>query len=59
PTDDSKPTEKVDELINRADDTDEPVRKRLGIYHDQTMPLFDYYLAEAKSGNTEYLKLFG
>jgi adenylate kinase len=48
-----------EELVIRADDVEETVRKRLGIYHDQTMPLVDYYRAEADSGNTKYHKLDG
>lgn len=30
-------------LIQRADDSEETVRKRLGVYHAQTSPLRDYY----------------
>jgi adenylate kinase len=30
-------------LIQREDDRPETVRKRLGVYHDQTEPLVDYY----------------
>ncbi|MBK6982497.1 MAG: adenylate kinase [Betaproteobacteria bacterium] len=30
-------------LIQRDDDLEETVRKRLGIYHRQTMPLVEYY----------------
>jgi adenylate kinase len=30
-------------LVLRADDTEETVRKRLEIYHDQTSPLIDFY----------------
>lgn len=30
-------------LIQRADDTEETVRKRLTVYHDQTAPLIGYY----------------
>lgn len=48
-----------EDLIIRDDDTEETVRKRLGIYHDQTKPLVDYYQAEAKEGNTQYHKLDG
>ena len=54
-----KDDETGEELIIRADDTEETVRKRLGIYHDQTMPLVDYYQGEAKAGNTHYHKLDG
>ncbi|WMN60353.1 adenylate kinase [Pseudoalteromonas xiamenensis] len=48
-----------EELVIRADDIEETVRKRLGIYHDQTKPLVDYYRAEANAGNTQYHKLDG
>ena len=54
-----KDDETGEELIVRADDTEETVRKRLGIYHEQTMPLVDYYQAEAAAGNTQYHKLDG
>lgn len=30
-------------LIQRADDTEEAVKKRLGIYHNETKPLIDIY----------------
>lgn len=32
------------ELIQRKDDTAETVEKRLGEYHSQTAPLFDFYM---------------
>jgi adenylate kinase len=32
-------------LIQRDDDTEETVRKRLDVYHQQTKPLVDYYSA--------------
>ncbi|MFC3032325.1 adenylate kinase [Pseudoalteromonas fenneropenaei] len=48
-----------EELIIRADDVEETVRKRLAIYHDQTKPLVTYYRTEAEAGNTEYHKLDG
>ena len=31
------------ELVLREDDKPETVQKRLGVYHDQTQPLIDYY----------------
>jgi adenylate kinase len=31
------------ELILRDDDKPETVKKRLGVYHEQTQPLIDYY----------------
>ena len=33
------------ELILRDDDKPETVQKRLGVYHDQTQPLIEYYTA--------------
>ena len=35
--------EKEEDLIQRADDTEETVTKRLSAYHDQTAPLIDFY----------------
>ena len=32
-----------EKLILRADDQPETVQKRLGVYHEQTQPLIDYY----------------
>ncbi|MBQ4812837.1 adenylate kinase [Pseudoalteromonas luteoviolacea] len=54
-----KDDETGEDLIIRADDTEETVRKRLGIYHDQTRPLVDYYQKEAQEGNTQYHRLDG
>jgi adenylate kinase len=38
-------------LTQRGDDREETVRKRLRIYHAQTMPLIDYYTTWAASGD--------
>lgn len=38
-------------LIQRVDDTEETVRKRLQVYHDQTKPLIDYYKNWAKTND--------
>ena len=38
-----------EELIQRPDDAEETVLKRLNIYHEQTKPLVDYYTEWAKS----------
>lgn len=43
-----KDNETGEPLVQRADDKEETVRKRLGIYHDQTAPLVDYYKNLAK-----------
>jgi adenylate kinase len=38
-------------LIQRDDDAEETVRKRLSVYHAQTAPLIKYYSDWAKSGD--------
>ena len=38
-----KDDETGDPLLHRADDTEETVRERLKVYHDQTRPLVEYY----------------
>ena len=48
-----------DDLVIRPDDEPETVRNRLGIYHEQTQPLVDFYQGEAKSGNCQYLTVDG
>ncbi|MBU3015076.1 adenylate kinase [Poseidonibacter lekithochrous] len=35
--------EKEEDLIQRADDTEETVKQRLSAYHEQTAPLIDFY----------------
>ena len=40
-----------EDLIQRPDDAEETVRKRLEVYHDQTKPLVDYYSNWAKGGD--------
>ena len=40
-----------EELIQREDDREETVRKRLEVYHRQTEPLIDYYAKWAASGD--------
>ncbi len=44
-------------LVIRPDDQEETVRKRLGVYHEQTKPLVDYYQAEANDGRCQYHKV--
>ncbi|HVO90773.1 MAG TPA: adenylate kinase [Casimicrobiaceae bacterium] len=38
-------------LIQREDDREETVLKRLAVYHSQTEPLLDYYVRWAKTGD--------
>ena len=49
-------------LIQRDDDREETVRKRLAVYHEQTEPLIDYYTKWAESSSTgapKYIKVNG
>lgn len=39
-----------EDLIQREDDSEDTVKKRLSIYHEQTEPLIEYYSSWAKSG---------
>ncbi len=51
-----------EELIQRDDDKEETVKKRLSVYHDQTEVLVDYYNNWAKSGRPgapKYRKIAG
>ena len=47
-------------LIQRTDDNEETVRKRLAIYHDQTSPLVDFYKKSSlvQNGN-KYIQVNG
>ena len=40
-----------EDLVQRPDDAEDTVLKRLCVYHEQTQPLVDYYTAWAKSGD--------
>jgi len=40
-------------LVQRDDDREETVQKRLSVYHAQTRPLVDYYSAWAASGGAQ------
>ncbi len=42
-----------EDLVQRPDDAEETVLKRLQVYHEQTRPLVDYYTAWAKSGDAK------
>ncbi|MEZ8764441.1 adenylate kinase [Vibrio alginolyticus] len=48
-----------EDLVVRDDDKEETVRARLGVYHEQTAPLINYYGKEAEAGKTKYLKFDG
>lgn len=44
-------------LVQRPDDTEDTVIKRLNIYHDQTQPLVEYYTAWQKTGDATAAKV--
>lgn len=51
-----------EDLIQRDDDKEETVRKRLDVYHQQTRPLVDYYGQWAATGDAvapKYRKISG
>ncbi len=51
-----------EDLIQRDDDREETVKKRLDVYHAQTKPLVNYYSTWAKSGEKnapKYVKVAG
>ena len=39
-----------EDLVQRPDDNEETVKKRLDVYHDQTQPLVNYYQSWEKAG---------
>ncbi len=51
-----------EDLIQREDDREETVKKRLDVYHSQTRPLVDYYAKWATAGDgkaPKYRKIAG
>lgn len=51
-----------EELVQRPDDAEETVRKRLDVYHKQTKPLVGYYVAWEKSADAyapQYIRIPG
>ncbi len=57
-----KDDETGEDLIQRDDDQEETVRKRLDVYHDQTEPLIEYYSNWAESGEQgapKYIRIDG
>ncbi len=57
-----KDDESGEALVQREDDKEETVRKRLQVYHSQTAPLIDYYSAWAdrgEAGAPKYVKVDG
>lgn len=55
-----KDDETGEDLVQRDDDQEDTVRKRLDIYHKQTEPLVEYYSADSTSNeNLEYFFVDG
>lgn len=57
-----KDDETGEDLIQRQDDAEETVIKRLNVYHDQTKPLVSYYTDwanQADTGAPKYIKIAG
>jgi len=48
-----------EDLIQRDDDREETVRKRLQIYHAQTEPLISYYSNQAGANAPKYIRIAG
>jgi adenylate kinase len=46
-----------EDLVQRPDDAEETVVKRLNVYHEQTKPLVDYYSAWSASGDVKAPKV--
>ncbi|MFA6015583.1 MAG: adenylate kinase [Gallionellaceae bacterium] len=46
-----------EDLVQRPDDAEETVVKRLNVYHEQTKPLVDYYTAWSASGDAKAPKV--
>ena len=62
PAAEGKDDETGDALIQREDDSEETVRKRLDVYHSQTAPLVTYYTTWSESGEAQaprYVKVQG
>ncbi|MCJ8168887.1 adenylate kinase [Atopomonas sediminilitoris] len=55
-----KDDETGEDLLQRPDDSEETVRKRLTVYHEQTKPLVDFYAQqEAANGTPKCSKVEG
>ncbi|HSH40587.1 MAG TPA: adenylate kinase [Arenicellales bacterium] len=62
PRDDNLDDVTGEPLIQRDDDREETVRKRLEVYHDQTAPLIDYYSSWSRTGESgapKYVRIDG
>lgn len=51
--------ESGEELVQREDDQEETIRKRLQVYHEQTEPLVGFYSEASKGVNVSVVKVNG
>ncbi len=55
-----KDDETGEDLVQRADDTEEVVKDRLSVYHEQTKPLIKYYQdLSSKDPSVKYIRVDG
>jgi len=62
PKEDGKDDQTGEPLVQREDDKEHTVRKRLAVYHDQTLPLVEYYSNWSQTNDTnapKYLTIAG
>ncbi len=59
PKEDCKDDVTGEPLIQRDDDKEETVRKRLEVYHRQTAPLVDFYRRRATEGKVKFAAVSG
>lgn len=59
PRTESQDDETGEPLVQRDDDKEETVRKRLAVYHGQTKPLIGYYKDKAQEGLLKYSSVAG
>jgi len=59
PRTESHDDETGEPLVQREDDKEATVRKRLAVYHEQTKPLIGYYKAKAQEGLLTYSSVAG
>ena len=59
PTIAGKDDETGEDLVQREDDQEETVRKRLSVYHEQTAPLVTFYQSQQEAGATRFVSIAG
>lgn len=59
PRQDGLDDETGEALVQREDDKEATVRKRLAVYHEQTKPLIGYYQSKAAEGLLKYSSVAG